>query len=108
MALTVSVVKRNVSGNARNVIATITFDASYLTGGESLTAADLGLTTITHLSSETAAAAAGTTAVVTKYDYTNAKLQAFWTGGVVSTALAQVTSTTDLSAYVCRVRVTGN
>jgi len=107
MALTVSAVRRSIHGNSREVIATVTFDSSYATGGEDLIPSTLGLTTISHVSSETAAAAAGTTAVHTKYDYTNKKLQAFW-AAASATFAAEVTSTTNLSTYICRVRVIGN
>lgn len=41
MALTVAVVKRLSGGNFREVIADITGDSSYATGGEALAAADL-------------------------------------------------------------------
>lgn len=80
---------------------------SYTTGGDSLTAAQLGLSRIIHCDATTAAAAAGTTAVFCKYDHTNSKLQCFWTGAVVSTALAQVTSTTDLHLLKTRLVVFG-
>ncbi len=43
MALTVSRVTRSTFGNKRIVIADVTFDSSYPTGGESLTASDVGL-----------------------------------------------------------------
>lgn len=41
MALTVSIVKRNVVGNQREAIADVTFDSSYPTGGESFTPNDV-------------------------------------------------------------------
>ena len=51
MALTVSLTGDWMSsvGNRRAVDGTITFDSSYATGGESLTAANIGLGTIDHI-----------------------------------------------------------
>lgn len=43
MALTISVVKRTVSGNARHVYVDVTGDSSYPTGGEAVTAAMEGV-----------------------------------------------------------------
>ena len=43
MALTVSVVDRNVVGAARMNVVDVTFDNSYPTGGEALSAAACGL-----------------------------------------------------------------
>lgn len=77
MSLTVSEIARSVFGNKRIVISEVTFDSSYATGGEALTAATLGLSTIDALFVDAGAAAAGTTGVVVKYDKTNSKLQAF-------------------------------
>jgi hypothetical protein len=51
MALTITVpdAGRTVIGNKRLVFGTIAFDASYPTGGEALTAGDLGLDKIDHI-----------------------------------------------------------
>jgi len=51
MALTITVpdAGRTVIGNKRLVIGTIAFDSSYPTGGEALTAGDLGLDKIDHI-----------------------------------------------------------
>ena len=86
----------------------VTFDSSYATAGESLTASDVGLKTIEQLIVHgPAAAAAGTTAVFPKYDYTNSKLQAFWGNAGSASTAPEVTSTTDLSTYICRITVVG-
>lgn len=105
MALTVSAVRRTVYGNRRIVIANITFDSSYATGGESLTASDLGLTTIDHVSP-----GVSTGGYVTVYDHTNSKLLALYgdNNNAADGPLIDVASTTDLSAVVVRVQVTGN
>lgn len=41
MALTVAVIKRNVVGSQREVIADVTFDSSYPTGGEAFVPTDV-------------------------------------------------------------------
>ena len=46
MALTVAQKQVLNLGSAKGTISTITFDSSYPTGGEDLTAADLGLTQV--------------------------------------------------------------
>lgn len=71
MALTVSIRRRNVIGNRRETIADVTFDNSYPAGGESLTAADLGLAVLDHVE-----APVSTGGYVTAYDYANSKLLA--------------------------------
>ena len=51
MALTITIpdAGRTVIGNKRLVFGTLAFDASYPTGGEALTAGDLGLDKIDHI-----------------------------------------------------------
>lgn len=109
MALTVdrTVSKQTVFGNRKVVFAKVTFDSSYPTGGESLVPSDLGLKSIDFISDQTAAADAGTTAIVTKYDYTNQKLQAFWGNAGTASVLPEVTGTTDLQTYISRHVVIG-
>lgn len=83
-----------------DVVKGITFDSSYPTGGESLTAAMLGLASVLF-------------AVVTpsggyafEYDYTNSKVIAY-RGGAASVVLAEETAATDLSAVGTRVWARG-
>lgn len=52
MALTITEVVRSATRNRRMVIADVTFDSSYPTGGESLTPADLGLPAIEFIAIE--------------------------------------------------------
>ena len=92
----------------------VTFDSSYPTGGESLTAADVGLKKIEQLIVHGPATATrgGTAAVFPSYDYTNSKLQAFWsraTDGNAQNATTspEVTDTTDISTQICRITVVG-
>lgn len=107
MALTISRVKQDVQGGSRVIVADVTFDSSYATGGESLTPADLGLKAIHFLTDQVGKTASGTTAILTRYDYVAQKLLAIWTGAVVSTALAEVTNTTNLSTFTVRIKAEG-
>lgn len=52
MALTVTPVDKSVFGRFKVVIADVTFDASYASGGEALAASDLGLGAILFLQIE--------------------------------------------------------
>lgn len=85
MALTVTNLKRNSVGNRRTVTATVTFDSSYPTGGESLTPTQIGLKTVDFMAAEPQG---GRTF---PYDHANKKLMAF-------ASTTQVTNATDLSA----------
>jgi len=71
---------RAIYGNRRQTIGKITGPSSYTTGGESLVAGDFGLGVLEQLNTIVLVNAAGTLAVLCSYDYTNNKLQAFWTG----------------------------
>lgn len=103
MALTVSIVDTGVMGDYKYTIADITFDSSYLTGGESLTASDLQFpSAVTYVSSEVLRNAS-TGFVVTKYDYSASKLQAAWDDAPgANAAFIEVDSTTNLAAYTGR------
>lgn len=80
----------------RMVIKRVTFDSSYVTGGEPLTAANLGLASVV------AAFATGATGYKFGYDTTNSKLLAY-RSGASGTAFAEVGNTVDLSAIVCTI-----
>lgn len=98
-----------VFGNKKVKVRTVTFSSSYATGGESLTAANVGLKRI-----EVAIAHGpfrktdATDAVFGSYDHTNNKLAAYRqkdpgaTGGA-DIALPEVGSGTDLSGYSGRM-----
>ena len=96
MALTITPVRTFVLGDHRAVIADITFDSSYATGGESLTQTDLGLTRSLVLLQ----ASPATTGHSCPYDYTNAKLMAF-------NGTTQISNATDLSSVTTRVMAIG-
>ena len=106
MALTVSTPGNasdvvGVPGNNKYVIKTCTFDSSYATGGEALTATTLGLESlhILLLSIENSG-------YVAQYDYTNSKI-ALYEAGADGAILDEVGNTTDVSAVVVRVLAFG-
>ena len=78
---------------------TYTGPASYATGGDSFTAADVGLGRIDRVIG--AHASNGTVLLALFYDYTNSKMKWF------VSALTESTATTDLSAYSIRLVVIG-
>jgi hypothetical protein len=88
-------------GGVRERIVKLTFDASYPTGGESLTATDVGLTAINFVLPTPFAG------YVFEYDYANAKLLAYYqdADAVADSALIQVPNTTDLAALVTAARL---
>ena len=100
MGLTVTIKKESWAGTQKVVDAEIAFDASYPTGGESLTAAMLRLAKI-----ETIEPFAKS-GYVFEYDYTNKKMLAYHYDydAVADGAAIQVADTTDLSA-VTGVRI---
>lgn len=123
MALTISNRVETVFGNKRAITCDIAFDSSYPTGGESLTAADLGMSIIDFCIAEPK----GGRAFV--YDRANSKLLAYNSaaiathvhventagsytqnadtaagGAVAAAALAQTADTTNL-ASVTGVRI---
>lgn len=100
MALSISTVRRTVIGNMRMIIATVDFDSSYPTGGESLTPTDLGLNNIEFIMAEP------NSGYVFQYDHTSQKLKAYYGNYDQSSdgALTEVANTTNLSS-VTGVRV---
>jgi hypothetical protein len=70
MSLTITNKEFSVFGTKRVVFCDIAFDASYPTGGESLTPSDLGLSEAKFVS------IAGNSGYIFEYDYTNKKLKA--------------------------------
>lgn len=97
MALTVTISQFGPSGNMNRVVGTLAFDASYPTGGESLTAANVGLASAYPIKVQPYGG------YVFDYDATNSKVRAYRqtdpadTGGA-DVALVEVADTTDLSA----------
>ena len=100
----------HVSGNKKIRYRTVTFDDSYPTAGESLTAANVGLKKIAHVTISGLKNSGGTLGWMAAYDYTNSKILVYTAAAVAGsgTALAEVASTTNLSTYSCVVRIEGN
>tara|TARA_R100001082_G_scaffold23708_2_gene11581 strand:+ start:1168 stop:1500 length:333 start_codon:yes stop_codon:yes gene_type:complete len=88
-----------VSGGtpSKFTIKRIQFDDSYPTGGESLTAGDLGFTDIHAVMIDTE-----TSGYVAQYDYSNEKVEVY-EAGADGAALDEVGNTADLSAVYIRV-----
>lgn len=109
MALTIAKVTGadTVLGNQKLKVRDITFDSSYATGGESLTAANVGLRKIYAVFGSVGTVSDGSTGIVVKYDYTNSKLVALWGNAGTASVLPEVTSTTDLSTYSVRLVFVG-
>lgn len=92
-------------------IVDVTFDNSYLTTGEVLTAAQLGWDTIQFAWCEMAVNAAGTLGVNVcarpNTARTQIAIQTYETAGTVDTSHKEVTSAADLSTYTVRMVVFG-
>ena len=84
MALTITVSRRHTAGQQHIVSGTIAFDSSYPTGGESFTAANLGLRTVDLM------LFSPTSGFTFEYDYTNSKVLVY-TQGVAHGAAGAVT-----------------
>lgn len=112
MALTVLPVtgeKPFVKGNRDDAVFTITFDSSYPTAGEPLTAATLGFKKLREVRAHGPFRNTdGTLGIVVSYDHTNAKLLAYWGNAGSVSGMPEVASTTDLSTYSGRITVTGH
>ena len=99
MAATVAIKTSGVAGNRRTVVADVTCDSSYPTGGYASAAADLGFTGGTVDVMDLAASSGG---YVAGYDYTNGKIKLFRQTAATS-ALVEVPNTTNVATEVIRV-----
>jgi hypothetical protein len=101
MAATVSILTGpEVPGNRKFVTATVTFDSSYPTGGEAISLVSLGLDRLDFLWAVT------TDGYVPAWDgsTTAPKVELFWVDTTTDgAALAEVTSTTNVSTVVARI-----
>ena len=91
MALTVAISQNTVFGDKNIVTGTLAFDSSYPTGGESLTAANLGLSILDFILIQT------TKGLMFEYDYTNSLVLAYLMG-VTTGASASATAGTTKGA----------
>lgn len=103
MALTVTEVFRTAGpGNRKEVVATVAFDSSYPTGGESLTPASLGFQAFDFVTFD------HNSGYSFSYDHTNSKVLAYWVDTTTDgAALAEVTDTTSLATVTARMRAIG-
>lgn len=110
MALTVAVLDPPVfpefTGQKGFKRATITFDSSYLTGGEVLSASSLGLSTIDTLQI-TPRNFSATESMQPVWDKTDGTVMLSWTGGAISSHFDEITSATDVAAVTCEVLAYG-
>jgi hypothetical protein len=90
-----------VAGNRRHTVTAVTFDTSYLTGGESVTANDLGLYKLDYVTVLT------TVGYVGEYITSTSTLLARWSGATTDAVLAQVSSTTNMGTVVFNVDAWG-
>ena len=99
MALTVSTNRTDTVGRyTKYKTGTITFDSSYPTNGEALTASSVGLSSKVEFISVSPAAG-----LVFEYDYSDSKLKAIWptTDATAPAAGEEVANATDLSTVIC-------
>jgi len=82
-------------------IKRIQFDDSYPTGGEAVSAGDLGFKSLHMVICDTESSG-----YVAQYDYSNEKIE-MWEAGADGAALDEVANTTDLSAVYVRVLAYG-
>jgi hypothetical protein len=100
MAATVSVIKHDKTYAGFLTIADITFDTSYPTGGEAITANQLKFDNTIHFVLPSPASG-----YVFEFDHANKKLKAYQTDYDLTAngALVEVTAETNLSAVTVRV-----
>lgn len=111
MALTVTQPKTQVDGTQKLVQCLVTFDSSYLTGGELFPPSLLGMYAFTSVNVE-AAGLDATHAFVFAWNGLQGALstiKAFWGDNAngASAQFIEVTPTTNLAAAVCSVTVRG-
>lgn len=97
MALTHSSTHEGVHGDQRYRVATVTFDNSYPTGGEAVTAADFNLTSIEYLQ-----VSARTASPVPRWDSANSTILL-----IDAPTGAEVANASDQSSVVIDVMVHG-
>jgi len=112
MALTLSRVKgaEFTMGRLRGYTFDVTFDSSYLTGGEILSADDVGMVNIVGafcVGVRNAAGTAATTYNIPIYNPVTGSLQLMWGNAGTASVLPEVTSTTDVSGLTYTIVVIG-
>lgn len=111
MAVTVTTVKKSVFGDMRVRIVDITMDSSYATGGETLSAGDVGLKNVVY--ADVKQKTVGTTIRQFQYDIANGKILAFQdkdpaSAGGADAPFPEVANATNLSTITVRGLFIGN
>lgn len=103
MALSVVELRRSKALRTQRNILRVTFDAAYVTGGEPLTLAQLGLRAADVVNAQSSGG------YIFEYDYVNQKLKAYYANypGAAAGPLVEVANATDLSAISTRVVAEG-
>lgn len=96
-----TVPKHDASADRIRKFITVSGPASYVTGGESMTPASIGMSRIDLFNPACARAAAGTSIRLCAYDGVNQKIQ--WYGENFN----EISNATDLSTYSAVVEVVG-
>ena len=104
LALAITVIKRPAMSAGKSVVATITFDTSYDAGGESLTAADLGMLNVEWLVAEQKGAASR----IIEYDHANAKLKLYALVEGAPNTYGEVATASNQSTISCRIHAIGD
>ena len=107
MALAFSIISNKKVANRTVKVVDVTWDASYPTGGEAITASNFGLKKIDFVSPSVALSSDRTTAVAVGWDRAASKLVAYETGGATGGVLAEKGSTESLASYVSTHEVIG-
>lgn len=98
MAFTVTINESYVEGNHKVRSGTLGFDSSYATGGEAITAAEVGLSQITSFQIQPFGGFVYNYVPDTTGSSVSGKIMAYWTGSTTSGAFAQVTNTGNMSS----------
>lgn len=106
MALAFTTISNRAVANRRQKVVEITWDNSYPTGGEAVTAANFGLKKIEHITHGIAISSDRTTACPIAWDRTNSKLVAY-ESGASGAVLPEKGNTESLASYTSIHTVTG-
>lgn len=101
MAISAANVDSNVFGSRRVTVTDITLDSSYPTGGEAVTAANLGLSTVLFAICNVKAVSGTVNIANAYYDQANSKLK------IYDETPGEVANAADLSSNVVRVLAFG-
>jgi hypothetical protein len=108
-ACTAAIQKVYIIGDRKEVIADVTMSGSYATGGDTCPATLLGLDLELNIVDVCGRAYNGTLAFDAHYNHATNKMMLFGTNATPGAAVGdpEVPSTTNVAAYVVRVRAVG-